>query len=70
MSQAQYLERTIDNVTTTMPVQLRVILPVSLPRAGEGRRKIPLRVRVRAAHAEEPFVWTDYLQAEYGPPPV
>jgi hypothetical protein len=66
---AQYLERVVDNVTPTMPVELRVMLPVSIPPEGHGRSRLPVRVTVRAEKAEAPFEWTDYLNVEYGPPP-
>jgi len=64
---AQYLERVVENITPTMPVEFRVILPVAIPPEGQGRYRLPVRVTVRAAYANEPFEWTDYVQTEYGP---
>jgi hypothetical protein len=67
--QTQYIQRIVDNVTPTMPVEFRVILPVPIPREGQGVYRLPVRVIVRADHADQPFEWTDYVQTEYGPPP-
>jgi hypothetical protein len=67
--QAQYIERIVENVTPTMPVEFRIILPVGIPPEGQGVYRLPVRVRVRADHADEQFEWTDYVQTEYGPPP-
>jgi hypothetical protein len=65
---AQYIERTVENVTTTMPVEMRVVIPMSIPGPGQGRNRLPVRVVVRAENADEPSVWNDYMQTEYGPP--
>lgn len=67
-TQTQYIDRTIENITPTMPVEFRVILPVPIPQPAQGRYRIPVRVVVRADNATEPFQWTDYVQTEYGPP--
>jgi hypothetical protein len=66
----QYLERRIDNITPTMPVGFRVILPLDIPGAGEGAVRRPVRVTVRAANADKPYEWIGYVQTEYGPPPA
>lgn len=67
---AQYIDRVVDNITPTMPVEFRVILPVPIPQPGQGRYRTPVRVVVRADHADRPCEWTDYVQTEYGPPPA
>jgi hypothetical protein len=66
---AQYLQRTIDNISTTMPEEFRVILPVPIPAPGQGRYRLPVRITARAEHANEVCEWTDYVQTEYGAPP-
>lgn len=68
--QTQYIERVVQNVTPSMPVEFRVVVPVPIPQPGQGRHRTPIRVVVRADHADGPFEWTDYVQTEYGPPPA
>jgi hypothetical protein len=63
---AQFIERTFENITTTMPVEVRVVVPMDIPGPGQARNHLPLRIVVRADNADEPFVWTDYMQTEYG----
>jgi hypothetical protein len=67
-TEAQYIDRTVDNVTPTMPVEFRVILPVPIPQAGQTSYRIPVHVVVRADQADDTFEWTDYVQTTYGPP--
>jgi hypothetical protein len=64
----QYLERKLDNITPSMPVEMRFVMPIAIPRPEEGTRREPVRVVVRAANADEPFEWTDYVNVSYGPP--
>jgi hypothetical protein len=64
----QYLERVVDNITTTMPVEFRILMPVPILPPGQGRYRFPVRVTVRASNADAPFEWTAYVQSEYGPP--
>jgi hypothetical protein len=66
----QYIDRALENITPTMPAEFRVILPVPVPQPGQGVYRTPVRVVVRADHADELCVWTNYIQTEYGPPPV
>jgi hypothetical protein len=63
----QYLERVVDNITTTMPVEFRVLMPVPILPPGQGHYRFPVRVTVRAANADTPFEWTADIQSEYGP---
>jgi hypothetical protein len=65
---AQYLERRLDNITPSMPVEMRFVMPIAIPRPEEGTRREPVRVVIRAAHADEPFEWTNYVNVSYGPP--
>ncbi len=65
---AQYIERVIENVTRTMPVELRVVIPMAVPSPAEGRHTLPVRVVVRADHADAPCEWTANMSVEHGSP--
>lgn len=63
---AQYIERIIDNITPTNPAQHKLFIPMAIPAPGAGVSRLPLRIILRADHADEPCVWNDYIQTEYG----
>lgn len=68
--QTQFLDRTLDNVSPTMPEELRIVLPFPLPPAGDAPYRLPVKIVVKAARADEAFERTDYVTVEHGPPPT
>ena len=53
---ARFLSRVIDNIATAVPVELRLVMPMSVPRAGELPNVVPVRIVVSAEYADEPLV--------------
>jgi hypothetical protein len=63
----QFIERTVENVTPRMPVELRVVIPMAIPApSATGRNVLPVRIVVRADNADEPVEWTENMQTEFG----
>jgi hypothetical protein len=56
------LERSLDNVPTRMPVSPRLVLPLPIPQ----EPMIPIRVVLRAEHADEPLTQDLSVSIAYG----
>lgn len=64
---ARFLSRVIDNIATAVPVELRLVMPMSVPRAGELPNVVPVRIVVSAEYADEPLVVNTAVSVSHGP---
>jgi hypothetical protein len=61
------LERTLENVTTRIPATARLRLPLPIPSEQQGPLVFPVRVVLRAQHADTLMISELSMSVAYGP---
>jgi hypothetical protein len=62
------LERTLEDVPTRVPATTRLRLPLPIPPEKDGPLVFPVRVVLRAQHADEPVTQELSMSVAYGLP--